>query len=84
MIADTPCKHMFLIETFDAWEPWDSIHQYPSKVGREICAYSHAAVLAPFQAVRVLFITAKAWTICSTHLPITAVVKKATTRLPCC
>lgn len=44
MLADTPCGHLFLIETFDAWEPWDSIHQYPSKVAWEIWAYSHAAV----------------------------------------
>ena len=45
MLAGTPCGHMFLIETFDAWEPWDSIHQYPSKVAWEIWAYSHASVL---------------------------------------
>ncbi|MDR3692738.1 MAG: hypothetical protein P4L46_25380 [Fimbriimonas sp.] len=47
MLADTPCKHLFLVETFDAWEPWDSIHQYPSKVAWEIWAYSHASVLLP-------------------------------------
>ncbi len=47
MLADTPCRHMFLIETFDAWEPWDSIHQYPSKVAWEIWAYSHAALRLP-------------------------------------
>ena len=47
MLAGTPCRHMFLIETFDAWEPWDSIHQYPSKVAWEVWAYSHAAVLGP-------------------------------------
>lgn len=47
MLADTPCGHLFLIETFDAWEPWDSIHQYPSKVAWEIWAYSHATVRLP-------------------------------------
>lgn len=47
MIADTPCKHLFLVETFDAWEPWDSIRQYPSKVAWEIWAYSHASVRLP-------------------------------------
>lgn len=43
-LAPTPCHHLFLVETFDAWEPWDSIGQYPAKVGWEIWAYSHAAV----------------------------------------
>ena len=47
MLADTPCKSLFLIETFDAWEPWDSIYQYPSKVTWEIWAYSHAAAILP-------------------------------------
>ncbi len=47
MLAKSPCRHMFLIETFDAWEPWDSIHQYPSKVAWEIWAYSHAALRMP-------------------------------------
>lgn len=51
MLARTPCKHLFLVETFDAWEPWDSIHQYPSKVMWEIWAYSHAAVLMPDGAI---------------------------------
>lgn len=45
MLEPTPCRHMFLIETFDAWEPWDSIHQYPSKVAWEVWAYSHATAL---------------------------------------
>lgn len=52
MLADTPCKHVFLVETFDAWEPWDSIHQYPSKVAWEIWAYSHASVRLPGESVR--------------------------------
>ncbi|MCC6728407.1 MAG: hypothetical protein IT208_03615 [Chthonomonadales bacterium] len=51
MLARTPCRHLFLIETFDAWEPWDSVHQYPGKVSWEVWAYSHAAVLGPDAAV---------------------------------
>ncbi len=47
MLAKTSCGHMFLTETFDAWEPWDSVRQYPSKVAWEIWAYSHAAVKMP-------------------------------------
>ncbi len=47
MLAGTPCKHLFLVETFDAWEPWDSIHGYPCKVSWEVWAYSHAAVRMP-------------------------------------
>jgi hypothetical protein len=47
MLAPTPCRHLFLVETFDAWEPWDSIHQFPAKVAWEIWAYSHASVLMP-------------------------------------
>ncbi len=47
MLAGTPCRSLFLIETFDAWEPWDSIHQYPGKVDWEIWAYSHAALRRP-------------------------------------
>ena len=45
MLSKTPCRHMFLVETFDAWEPWDSIHSYPDKVAWEMWAYSHAGVL---------------------------------------
>lgn len=52
MLAKTKTRHMFLIETFDAWEPWDSIHQYPSKVKWQIWAYSHAAVRLPEGAAK--------------------------------
>lgn len=52
MLADTPCKHLFLVETFDAWEPWDAIHQYPSKVAWQVWAYSHATTLLPGGRVR--------------------------------
>lgn len=51
-LAKTPCRHLFLIETFDAWEPFDSIRQYPAKVAWEIWAYSHAAVRLPDGAIK--------------------------------
>jgi len=47
MLAHTPCKHLVLFETFDAWEPWDTIHEFPHKLTWEIWAYSHAAVIKP-------------------------------------
>lgn len=52
MLADTPCKHLYLIETFDAWEPWDSIRQFPQKVRWEIWAYSHLSVFCGEQQKR--------------------------------
>jgi hypothetical protein len=44
MLANTPCKHMFLIETFDAWEPFETVHEFPEKLIWEIWAYSHAVL----------------------------------------
>lgn len=44
ILADTKVHHYFLIETFDAWESWDIIHNATERLRWGIWAFSHAAV----------------------------------------
>ncbi|MDN3919392.1 hypothetical protein [Roseateles violae] len=47
VLADTPVRHYPVIETFDAWESWDTIHTAPERLRWAIWAYSHAGVKTP-------------------------------------
>ncbi len=47
VLADTRVRHYPIIETFDAWESWDTIHTAPQRLRWAIWAYSHAGVKTP-------------------------------------
>ena len=47
VLADTRVRRYPLIETFDAWESWDTIHTAPERLRWAIWAYSHAGAKTP-------------------------------------
>ncbi len=47
MLSGTPTGHLFLIEGLDAWEPFESILDFPDKLAWMTWAMSHACVKLP-------------------------------------
>lgn len=47
LLADTRVRHYTVVDTFDAWEDWDTLHTAPERLRWGIWAFSHAAVKMP-------------------------------------